>query len=209
MNTLRNLIAVLWLVSSATAFAQAVQLTVPFPPGGVTDLVARILGTELAPILGKPVVISNVPGEAGAVAVRGFSNARADGSQIILVTAAISQPAPEVGSLVPLAAIVGETSNWKWAGIFAPPGTPANIVRDLERALLTALNSPGFSAGVMKLSNTKFGFSPNPGNGASLARLTGSAGQSAQAPVVRQPAASTGSNAQADDPKVVGGSYRR
>ncbi len=206
MNTLRNLIAVLWLVSSATAFAQAVQLTVPFPPGGVTDIVARILGAELAPILGKPVVISNVPGEVGAVAVRGFRNAQADGTQIIIVTAAISQPAPEVGGLVPLAAVVGETSNWRWAGVFAPPGTPASIVRDLERALLAALNSPGFSAGMMKLSNTKFGFSPNPGDGAQLARLTG---QSVQAPVVRQPAANAVSNAQADDPKVVGGSYRR
>lgn len=195
MKTLRNLIALLSLAFSATAFAQAVQLTVPFPPGGLTDIVARFLGTELVSILGKPVVISNVPGGAGAVAVQGFSNARADGSQIIIVTAANSQPAPEVGSLIPLASIVGETSNWKWAGVFAPPGTPTNIARDLERALLVALNSPGFRAGVMRLDNTKFAFSPNPGDSASLARLTGSAGPSVQA--------------QADDPKVVGGSYRR
>lgn len=208
MNTLRSLIALLWLASGATAFSQVVQFTVPFPAGGTTDMAARILGVELAPILGKSVVINNVPGEFGAVAVRGFGNARADGTQIIIVTALLSQPAPDVGSLVPLAAMVGETSNWKWAGVFAPPGTPANIVRDLERALLAALNSPGFNAGVMQLGSTKLGFSPKPGDGASLARLAGSAGQSAQAQVVRQPVAGTGQNAQADDPKVVGGSYR-
>lgn len=207
MNALRNLFALLCLVCGTAVFAQTIQLTVGAAVGGPADAVARAVATELTLMLDKQVIIINRVGEAGALAVREFGAARADGSQLLFLSALIASPTPEVGSLVPIAMVAGETSSWKWAGFFAPPGTPASVVRALESAVMTALNSPRFRSLVMRLSNTKFAFSPTPGDGAQLARLVA---QSAGGGTTSNSAiASTGANAQADDPKVVGGAYRR
>ena len=40
----------------------------PFTPGGSTDLLARVIGRQLEPILGQPIVIENRPGAGGSVA---------------------------------------------------------------------------------------------------------------------------------------------
>ncbi len=42
-----------------------IHLVVPFPPGGPTDVVARIVANSIAPILGQPIVVDNRPGGAG------------------------------------------------------------------------------------------------------------------------------------------------
>ena len=47
---------------------QTVKIVVPFTPGGSTDLLARVIGRLLEPILGQPVVIENRPGAGGSLA---------------------------------------------------------------------------------------------------------------------------------------------
>ena len=55
--------------SSPTAWpTQTVKFVVPFTPGGSTDLLARVIGRQLEPILGQPIVIENRPGAGGSVA---------------------------------------------------------------------------------------------------------------------------------------------
>ena len=44
-----------------------VTMVVPFPPGGSSDMVARVLSTKLATSLGQPFVIENQPGATGAI----------------------------------------------------------------------------------------------------------------------------------------------
>jgi tripartite-type tricarboxylate transporter receptor subunit TctC len=75
------------LVLAALAFPAAAQqwpqkpikVVVPFPPGGVTDSLARITADWLSPRLGQPVIAENRPGASGAIAAEFVARAEADG----------------------------------------------------------------------------------------------------------------------------------
>jgi len=76
---------------SAASFAQtypakAVRLIVPFPPGGSTDLVARVVGQKMADAWGKQVVIDNRPGANGMIGSDIVAKADPDGYSIVLGT---------------------------------------------------------------------------------------------------------------------------
>ena len=55
------------------------RLIVPYPPGGLTDAVARQVGKALAERLGQPVVIDNVPGGGGNIGADKAAKSAADG----------------------------------------------------------------------------------------------------------------------------------
>jgi tripartite-type tricarboxylate transporter receptor subunit TctC len=59
-----------------------VTLIVPFPPGGSTDTAARIIGDAMRPVLGQTVVIENVGGAGGTIAVARVARAAPDGYTI-------------------------------------------------------------------------------------------------------------------------------
>jgi len=63
---------------------KSINIIVGYDAGGSTDLFARLLAEHLSPILGQPVVVSNVPGGGGAV---GFANtlaSEADGYTVVV-----------------------------------------------------------------------------------------------------------------------------
>jgi tripartite-type tricarboxylate transporter receptor subunit TctC len=62
--------------------ARPVRMIVPFPPGGSTDVLARVIGEYLAKEIGQPVVIENRPGSAGNVGVNAVAKAEPDGYTI-------------------------------------------------------------------------------------------------------------------------------
>lgn len=62
--------------------ARPLQLIIPFPPGGNTDLMARALQAELSRALGQPVVGINRGGAAGAIGNAELHRARPDGLTI-------------------------------------------------------------------------------------------------------------------------------
>ena len=64
--------------------AKAIRLVVPFPPGGSTDTVARVLAPRLAERLGQPVIVDNRPGAGGSLGVEAVAKAPADGYTIAL-----------------------------------------------------------------------------------------------------------------------------
>lgn len=204
MNALRILIALLYLACSAAAFAQIpVRIIVPYPPAGLTDFIARALALELTTTLGRQVIIDNRAGNSEFF-TEFIARIPADGNWMFVTNAPrlIERLGPVVDRLVPVAAIIDETTPSRWVGVFAPLGTPASIVRDFERAVIAAINSPGFrqKASEIKISNTQVGFVPTYSDGASLARLV------AQSVSGRNMTASP--STQADDPKAVGGAYR-
>jgi tripartite-type tricarboxylate transporter receptor subunit TctC len=89
------------LVCCATA-AQAqtypsrqITLIVPFPPGGSTDVTARIMAERMKPILGQPIIIENVGGAGGSLGVSRLSKAAPDG-----YTIDIGQWDTHVGSII-------------------------------------------------------------------------------------------------------------
>src|SRR5262249_50570645 len=102
--TMRKLIVAIALAmaaaSGATAQAQTfpsrqITLIVPFPPGGSTDVAARIMAERMRPILGQPIVIENVGGAGGSIAVGRVARAAPDG-----YTIDIGQWDTHVGSII-------------------------------------------------------------------------------------------------------------
>lgn len=64
-----------------------VRVVVPFPPGGATDMLARLIAQGLGEKLGQPLVIENRPGANGVVATQNLLGSPADGHSLILATA--------------------------------------------------------------------------------------------------------------------------
>ena len=62
---------------SATA-REPIRIIVPYPPGGPTDAIARLIGNELQGDLTGPVVVENKPGAAGALGSREVARAAPD-----------------------------------------------------------------------------------------------------------------------------------
>lgn len=79
-------LAALPLVAPAqpAPFTKPVRLVVPYPAGGATDFVARLVGERLARRLGQPVLVDNKPGAAGALGAAEVARAPADGSVLLL-----------------------------------------------------------------------------------------------------------------------------
>jgi tripartite-type tricarboxylate transporter receptor subunit TctC len=65
-----------------------VRLVVGFPPGGGTDIIARLIGQWLSERLGQQLVIENRPGAGSNIATEGVVRAAADGYTLLLVSAA-------------------------------------------------------------------------------------------------------------------------
>src|SRR5688572_379738 len=79
-------VAVCPALAAAQAFPQkAIRFVVPFPPGGATDGLARILGEKMSEAWAQPVVIDNRPGAGGNIAAELVAKAPADGHTIIVV----------------------------------------------------------------------------------------------------------------------------
>jgi len=100
---MRTLIAAAVLAAFASlAGAQAqtfpsrpITLIVPFPPGGSTDTTARIMAEKMRPLLGQPIIIENVGGAGGSIAVGRVARAAPDG-----YTIDIGQWDTHVGSII-------------------------------------------------------------------------------------------------------------
>ncbi len=75
--------------------SRQITLVVPFPPGGSTDVAARIMAEKMRPLLGQPVIIENVGGAGGSIAVGRVARAAPDG-----YTIDIGQWDTHVGSII-------------------------------------------------------------------------------------------------------------
>ena len=93
MNVVRRaLVAALVALAPLAAFAQAfpdhaLKLVVPFPPGGATDTLGRILAKKMGELLNQPFVVENHGGAGGTIGTEYVSRQPADGYTVLLVNA--------------------------------------------------------------------------------------------------------------------------
>jgi tripartite-type tricarboxylate transporter receptor subunit TctC len=124
-----------WVLS---AFAQApypskpITMIVPFPPGGVADIVGRPLAAQMEKVMKQPVVVTNRTGAGGAVGMAAAAKSAPDGYTILMALSSISifpvsdriqgrAPSYEMRDFAPIALItadptvlvVGADSPWK------------------------------------------------------------------------------------------------
>src|SRR5262245_27132566 len=119
-----GLAALAWTMPAALAAeypTRPVTLVVAFPPGGPSDVLARIVGKKLEQILGQPFVIENRPGAGGNIAAEQVARANADGHALLMGN----------NSILATNAALYKTINFDPEADFAPislVGSQANIL---------------------------------------------------------------------------------
>jgi tripartite-type tricarboxylate transporter receptor subunit TctC len=151
------------LLSRATAWADPsypagpVRVIVPYPPGGTTDIVGRVIAMRLAELMGQSFFIDNRSGAGGMIGTEAVAKAAPDGGTLLLAT---------LGQAINVA--VYKTQPFNVATDFAPisliattpnvlsvhPSVPANNLQELL-ALVRA------SPGKFTFGSTSVGGSPH------------------------------------------------
>jgi tripartite-type tricarboxylate transporter receptor subunit TctC len=150
------------VLSAGAALAQypakPVRIIVPYPPGGTTDLLARLMAVKLTESLGQTFLVENRPGASGAIGSQAVARAPADGYALVMGTAsshginsAISKSLPydAVKDFSPVTVVAG-TPNV----ILVHPQLPA---RNLGELLALARDKPG----KLNFGSTSLGGTPH------------------------------------------------
>ena len=173
----------------ATAHAdypeKSVTLVVPFPPGGRTDLTARVVAEYLAKHLGQPLVVVNKAGAGGVLGAKEVAAAAPDGYTLgifstAVVTAQYTVPTPtnladyvaiSVVNIDPMAMAVKYDAPWK---------TMSDLVAYARRnpgklrvGMIPGASAQIFAGGVAKAANIEVVYVPFKGDAPGVAALAG------------------------------------
>ncbi len=144
---------------SASSYPEkTVRIVVPFPAGGATDILARLVAERLSGAFGRAVVVENISGAAGATGTAAAAKAAADGHTLLMGTGTTTTLLPHLRSDLPydpqrdLAAVtlIASFPNL----LVVRPAIPAKDVRSLI-ALVRA------SPGKFSYASSGFGASPH------------------------------------------------
>lgn len=136
---MKFVVAVIALLLSASTFAQpwparSVKLIVPYPPGGATDILGRLISEKLSPMIGQPVVVENRAGASGNIGFDAVAKAPPDGYTLLMATANITinrafsdkLPYDVLTDFQPISQVVS-SQNY----LVARPTLPASSVKEL------------------------------------------------------------------------------
>jgi tripartite-type tricarboxylate transporter receptor subunit TctC len=129
------LVLTLWASAAAAFPSKPVKIIVAFPPGGGTDIVARVVGARLGEVWGQPVVVENRAGASGTIGTEMAARAEADGHTLFMATmgnmTANQHLYPNM-AVDPLRAFAPVTKVVDvHFGLYANPALPASNVQEL------------------------------------------------------------------------------
>lgn len=154
--------AVASLAVAAPSFAEypdrAVTMVVPYPPGGTTDILARLVSNRLTDKLGQTFVVENRPGAGGQIGTQSVARSKPDGYTIMMgtinthgINAALFEKLPyrTIEDFAPVST-VADTPNVIIAAKNAP-------FKNLDEMIAYAKANPG----VISFGSTSMGGSPH------------------------------------------------
>lgn len=127
-------------VITATAHAQGypsrpVRMVVPFPPGGGTDVMGRLIAQKLTTALGQQVVVDNRAGAAGRIGAEYVARAAPDGYTLLMGTTTVIITAPALFPKLPYDSLTDFASVSPVASgtylLVVHPSVPARSVKEL------------------------------------------------------------------------------
>lgn len=95
------LLAISFFAKAADWPSQSVRIVLPYPPGGASDVTARLLGAKLSQAWNQPVVVENRPGANGIIANQAVAKAVPDGHTILMANLGPNGINPAVYSKLP------------------------------------------------------------------------------------------------------------
>ena len=160
---MRRLLLLLCL-SASTAIAQPfpakpVRWIVPFPPGGATDIIARIVAQKMSEAWAQPVIVENRAGAAGAIGSDAVAKSAPDGYTILMGTTSTHAVGPAINPKLPYNTLTDFTPvSVDLAVTIAPePDLLPERVRADVAAALSAVRNPDGSYGLFAFERLDFG----------------------------------------------------
>ncbi|HZN26082.1 MAG TPA: tripartite tricarboxylate transporter substrate-binding protein, partial [Burkholderiales bacterium] len=166
-----------------------IRLVVGFPPGGATDILARILSQHMPESIGQPVVVDNRGGASGTIAAAMVAKAPPDGYTIMMVPSGPYTISASTYSNLPYDAVRDFTGvsllAWVTNVIVVPQASPVKTLQDIIRMAKEKPGQVTFSSSgsgslhhlageVMKrLTGTEMIHVPFKGGGPALTALAG------------------------------------
>lgn len=164
---------------------KSVSVVVPFPPGGRTDLTARVVAQYLPKYLGQPVVVVNKPGAGGVLGAKEVTTAAPDGYTLgffstAVVTAQYTVPTPtnlndyvaiSVVNIDPMALAVKYDAQWKSLADLVSYGrqNPGK----LRVGMIPGASAQIFAGGFANAAKVKVVYIPFKGDADGVAALAG------------------------------------
>lgn len=129
-----------WAGVHAQAYpSKPIQLVIPFPPGGATDIVGRLVGKKLGERLGQPVVIENRAGAGTVIGAAFVARAPADGYTLLISSGSTFTINPALNPKLPYDPIrsfepIGQVARVPLL-VLAHPNVPVNDLKQLIAAV--------------------------------------------------------------------------
>lgn len=169
--------------------AKPIKIVVPFPAGGTSDVLARLIGQKMTESWGQPVVVENKPGSSGNLGADAVAKSAADGYTLVLMDVGNLVISPALFKLpfnvekdfAPVA-MVAYSPHLLAVSTKVPANTPAELVAyakaqkgKLNYAVAAGMGSASHLAGVMyaQRSGIEWGYVPYKGGAQAITDLIG------------------------------------
>ncbi len=169
--------------------AKPIKIVVPFPAGGTSDVLARLIGQKMTESWGQPVVVENKPGSSGNLGADAVAKSTPDGYTLVLMDVGNLVISPALFKLpfsvekdfAPVA-MVAYSPHLLAVSTRVPANTPAELVAyakaqkgKLNYAVAAGMGSASHLAGVMyaQRSGIKWGYVPYKGGAQAITDLIG------------------------------------